>query len=248
MNGELYDMCMIALAAGKAWKENSEFKLEGAPYILSRRFVFSEGFGCTENAESWFKTCSKRGAYSIKLMVPLHAKNRFYLGFVNQTGAYLILFRKERGASILRSSWSFDQKRKGWNVLYREEEWASTPIGLPLFQDETADFKAVLKETEDLAHDIQEPFFEARFHDSIEILEGRKNPERKMFPNVPEPYGRILEAASYADVFGAMASWNDSPPYEAKKIGRGNDYERLSEELLKQIRLGILYAVNSCTG
>lgn len=47
-----------------------------------------------------------------------------------------------------------------------------------------------------------------------------------------------------ADVFGAMGSWNDGPPYCAHLKGLDNEYEGLSNELLRQSRLAVLYAVN----
>lgn len=54
----------------------------------------------------------------------------------------------------------------------------------------------------------------------------------------------MFEAASIADVFGAMGSWNDSPPYMAHKKGLDKEYETLSADLLRNIRLAILYAIN----
>jgi len=63
-------------------------------------------------------------------------------------------------------------------------------------------------------------------------------------PQIPDPNLQIFEAASLADVFGAMGSWNDSPPYMAHEKGLDQEYETLSAELLKHIRLAILYAVN----
>ena len=246
MNGELYDLCRIALAGQKALKEKTAFEPDAALYILDRRFVFSEGFGCTENEAQWFKTCVKRGMHDMKLIVPFQVKNRSLLGFVNQTGAYLILFREKRGASAVTSRWEYDQQAKGWHVVYREEEWVSSPVGVPAFADETEDFRKVLKEIEGLANELKEPYFARRFQEALAILEGRETPELSLFPDIPQPYKRILDAVSSADVFGAMGSWNDCPPGEAKELGKEREYEALSNELLKQIRLAILYAVNSC--
>ena len=41
-----------------------------------------------------------------------------------------------------------------------------------------------------------------------------------------------------------MGSWNDSPPYYAHKKGLESEYDSLTEELLTQIRLALLYSVN----
>ena len=41
-----------------------------------------------------------------------------------------------------------------------------------------------------------------------------------------------------------MGSWNDSPPYMAQNKGLEEEYDILSDELLKNIRLAILYSIN----
>jgi hypothetical protein len=63
-------------------------------------------------------------------------------------------------------------------------------------------------------------------------------------PEIPEDNLHIFEAASTADVFGAMGSWNDSPPYMAHEKGMDKEYELLSSELLKQVRLATLFTIN----
>ncbi|MDE6742896.1 MAG: hypothetical protein K2J95_03340 [Lachnospiraceae bacterium] len=63
-------------------------------------------------------------------------------------------------------------------------------------------------------------------------------------PDLSEENKRMFYASSIADVFGAMGSWNDGPPYSAYEKGLEDDYEKLSNELLKQIRLAALYAIN----
>ena len=65
-----------------------------------------------------------------------------------------------------------------------------------------------------------------------------------VLPQLPEEQLRIFEAVSQADVFGAMGSWNDEPPYMAQQKGLGDEYDRISQELLKNNRLALLYAVN----
>jgi len=70
------------------------------------------------------------------------------------------------------------------------------------------------------------------------------NEEQSAIGEIPEENLHLFEAASTADVFGAMGSWNDSPPYMAHERGLDNEYELLSSELLKQVRLAALYAIN----
>jgi len=55
---------------------------------------------------------------------------------------------------------------------------------------------------------------------------------------------RDFAAAGIADVFGAMGSWDDEPPSMAQEMGLGGEYDRLSDELLAQKNLAILFAIN----
>ena len=246
MNGELQDLCDLALSANRALKEKSAFQTETAPYILSRRFIFSEQFGFAGSAEQWFSVSVKRGMHAVNLIVPVKYEKRGHLGFANESRAYLVLYRKDRGPSVLTPFWNYDQQKKGWNITYREREWVDKPVEPPVFADETEAFEAVLKEIEDLAEEIHEPFFASRFSAAGKILTGKTETEHKRMAELPEPYGRILEAVSCSDVFGGMGSWNDCPPFEAREIGRGEDYERLSDELLRCSRACLMYAVNTC--
>lgn len=47
-------------------------------------------------------------------------------------------------------------------------------------------------------------------------------------PEIPEENLHLFEAASTADVFGAIGSWNDSAPYMAHEKGMDKEYECLS--------------------
>lgn len=63
-------------------------------------------------------------------------------------------------------------------------------------------------------------------------------------PQIPPQNQKIFRAASAADVFGAMGSWNDEPVWLAQDKGLGQQYDELSDQLLSNIRLAILYAIN----
>ena len=62
---------------------------------------------------------------------------------------------------------------------------------------------------------------------------------------LPPEYAGRYAACSVADVFGAMGSWNDSPPYYAHEKGLDKEYDEYSGELLRQIRLNLLYTINT---
>ena len=61
---------------------------------------------------------------------------------------------------------------------------------------------------------------------------------------MPEINARLFYSAKISNVFGGMGSWNDSPPYYLHEKELEIEYDKLSEELLTQIRLALLYSVN----
>ena len=61
---------------------------------------------------------------------------------------------------------------------------------------------------------------------------------------IPKINARLFYSAKISNVFGGMSSWNDSPPYYAHEKGLESEYDSLTEELLTQIRLALLYSVN----
>ena len=87
------------------------------------------------------------------------------------------------------------------------------------------------------------------FTKALDMLNGKNienNYYKKYFSLLPEINARLFSSAGISDVFGGMGSWNDSPPYYACEKGLENNYKNLSNELLTQIRLAILYSVNEC--
>ena len=88
------------------------------------------------------------------------------------------------------------------------------------------------------------------FRKAIDILNGEKveNIRNTFYGEtlfkIPKINARLFYSAKISNVFGGMSSWNDSPPYYAHKKGLEIEYDNLSEELLTQIRLALLYSVN----
>ena len=88
------------------------------------------------------------------------------------------------------------------------------------------------------------------FRKAIDILNGEnvENIQKTFyglyFSELPKNNKHLFYASDISDVFGGMGSWNDSPPYYAHKKGLEIEYDNLSEELLTQIRLALLYSVN----
>lgn len=255
MNGEMYQICCITAAAKNALKTGAAIQFEPAAYetcigfqFLPQRKLFGTKQVNARGVEEWYAHCCKKGMEDIKMILPIRVKDRNVLGFANTSQSALVCFLKNSQVSLFFPRWEFDSVQKGWNIRYTEQEWMDPPQEKPHFCDNTEDFKTILEKIGRLAREIDCSNFADMFETSLSYLQGVPLPDytpgQIPRPRIPESHLPIFQAAGLADVFGAMGSWNDSPPYMAHEKGMDGEYEALSEELLKQLRLAVLYAVN----
>ena len=254
MNGQMYQICRIAAAAKKALKEKTALVYEPVSYenriefqFLPQKTLYEGKIYTASSPPDWYDFCAAGELQDVVLTVPLTVSERSMLGFSNTTGSALLCFFKETN-TYFAANWTFDSEQNVWNTLYTENERINVPLMKPQFKDESASFLIVLEKIKEFAARIDCMEFAGVFQKAIDILLGTSGftdaENRLPLPAVPERNLRIFEAASTADVFGAMGSWNDSPPYLAHKKGLGAEYEELSDELLKQTRSAFLYSIN----
>lgn len=263
MNGEAYQLCSIVAATKRALKENTVFRYEKDCYVDSvvfhflpihnkkRRFFSKEKLSTEFNVtsvEQWYQHCIKLGLKDIKYLTPISTNDRAILGFANTNIGSIVCFFSSREVTYFDAYWEFNKEKNAWDVTYTEHLWENPPSGKPQFEDNSREFKEILNKIGDFACKIELPGWKKVYDKSIEILEGtfkEEEGERKIsYPKLPEQHLKIFMAASNADVFGAMGSWNDSPPYAAHDKGLDKEYEEYSAELLRQVRKATLYAVN----
>lgn len=251
MKGELYQMCRLTAAAKSALFGYSEFGFEPIQYENRIEFLFLPNIsdcGITdrtaENPDKWYEYLTKKGLRDIKLLTATDNKDIRMLGFANSLRGGMACYFKNGEVTAFYPAWSFDKENKVWNILYTEE-LKLVPFEPPHFEDNSDDFREVLIEISDLAERIDCKAFADIFDRARDILDGGELPENKLpMPKIPEKYLPMFYAADRADVFGAMGSWNDSPPYMAHEKGLDKEYDELSARLLKNIRLAVLYAIN----
>lgn len=251
MNGELYQMCRLTAAAKQALFRGAEFKYEQAAYENKVEFFFPEGirqcgvFNRTaKNAETWYKYLVKKGLRDIKLVMPTDVKDRRVLGFANTSQSSIICYFKNSEITAFDPKWEFDPKRKMWNILYTER-LLLIPFVKPYGEDNSDALRELLIEIEDFAERIDCRDFAGIFQRALNILDGEESTSSKLpLPSIPEKLLPLFLAADTADVFGAMGSWNDSPPLIAHEKGLDAEYEELSAQLLENIRLAVFYTIN----
>lgn len=250
MNGQMYQICCIAAAAKRALKDSAaptytplkyENKIEFQ--FLPERKLFAAKNYTADSVAAWCEYCLKKGVQDIKLLVPVNVEDRAILGFSNTTQSCLVCFYQNE-VTYFTAQWDFNSEHEVWNILYTEHDWKNAPAGKPHFDNNIESFKTVLIEIKELAHKIDCNSFAETFQKALDTLLGFTDYIDMPLPEIPKENLCLFEAASIADVFGAMGSWNDSPPYMAHEKGLDKEYDTLSNELLKQIRLALLYSIN----
>lgn len=256
MNGEMYQICMLVNAARNSITAKKEFTYRCDDYVNSVKFcflpqktLFRETSVEAGDPQEWFRACMEKGLSDIKFLTPLQAKNRALLGFSNVNRSCILTFYKNHPVTYWMVTWEFDKSLKKWNIKYQEYKWDNPPSTMPQFDNNRKEFGDILLRIGEFADQIDFKNFGDIFRNAYDILNG-KSEIPAQYPNGRSIYlpaeenKRMFYAASKADVFGAMGSWNDSPPWYAQEKGLGDEYENLSNELLKQIRLAVLYAIN----
>lgn len=255
MNGEMAQKSSIVLSARKALYEGTEIKYCLDEYILSIKFVFNlcevfaESKKEANSVSEWFAICRKRGLEDIKYMIPTSVTDRSILGFTNTGGDSILCFWNDESVTYFTSRWEFDRDNKGWMVLYEEHDWKDAPKGKPVFVNREEEFRQVLSDIETFAHKIDCNNFAQIFHRAYEAMgdstaENRCESKGNIPDAVPNIFKGIYRATMDADVFGAMGSWNDEPPYCAHEMGLGKEYDTMSNKLLEQLRYNLMYVVN----
>lgn len=252
MNGALEHLCCIVCSARKALWEQSKIFFVPNSHIRSINFLFAAKFPfrkpvTARSVEDWFSLCKKRGLQDIKLLLPTSVKDRKLLGFVNNTQGLIVCYWKNKKTSCFYPVWDYDHQRKGWNILYTERRENQFPDDMWHFPCKTDAFQRVLSEIGEFAARIGFPYYSEIFHKAQEELYGNNPTEIfSVPPCLPAKFQGIYHAVATADVFGAMGSWNDSPPYAAQKMGLEEEYNALSDQLFAQLRYQLMYITNEC--
>lgn len=255
MGGELYQIASIVAAGKLAMQTGKPIVYTYAKYENSIRFVFlprKAFFGtkkaAASNVSAWFAQLKSYGLQDIKMLCPTSVKGRRSLGFSNKSDGLILCFFKDGRVTFFTADWQFSTAKGQWDILYTEQDWENPPPGKPYFENNTRSFRKALSDIQDLANRIACESFVHFFNSAIRLLDGKDDYPDKIYglelPQIPRQHLPIFTAAAIADVFGAMGSWNDEPPGMAQERGLFEEYEAFSDELLKNIRLAILYAVN----
>ena len=255
MNIEIVQICDITLAVKFALKSKTKIEYFPFEYEKSIEFLFSknkvdflENSYKAGNIEEWFDYCLNLELEDIKILLPISSKNLNIPDDLNSNKIKLICYFKNNLILYFTPKW--EKTSGGWNVIYTAHKYESSINGKLKFYDNTEDFKNVLSKIATLADKINFQNFKNIFRKAFNILSGEsfENIRNTFYGQtlfkMPKINARLFYSAKISNVFGGMGSWNDSPPYYAHEKGLESEYDSLTEELLTQIRLALLYSVN----
>lgn len=250
MNGEVFNSCIIVASIKQALKSNLELNYKSEKYIKSLVFDFILGDEPEKREQAsineWFKHALKLGLSDVRYATNLSvtSEERSLQGFSNVSYKSILCIYKNK-MSYLVPHWSFEENKKGWDIVYKEFILNGTPE-IQKFSDNTLEFKDILTRIAKFADEIECENFGDCFRKGLKALNEPENIEQNILnaPLMPKLNLALFTAASAADVFGGMGSWNDDAAGWAQHKKRGKEYDELSSELFTQMRKATLFAIN----
>ena len=250
MNGEVFNACIIVASIKQALMSNLELNYKSEKYIKSLVFDYVLGDEPEKREQAsineWFKHALKLGLSDVRYATNLtvSSEERSLQGFSNVSYKSILCIYKNK-MSYLVPHWSFEEDKKGWDIVYKEFILNGTPE-IQKFSDNTLEFKDILTRTSKFADEIECENFGDCFRKGLKALNEPENIEQNILnaPLMPKLNLALFTAASAADVFGGMGSWNDDVAGLAQHKKRGKEYDELSGELFTQMRKATLFAIN----
>lgn len=251
MNGELYQLSRLVvyvkdmIRSGRVvdFKPGRYVKLLFFSFIPKRNILFSKVEECAD-ARSWYKHLVKREIKDIRLISVFEENDIKLAGFSNSEKHGIVTEYANGETTIWVAKWEYEE---GWSIYYKEFKWAG---GAPYTYEECQrDFEKTLLDIEELANVLGCDNFARLFKEAYDILTSKDEPSipkwaQDDMPNLTGERLRLFLAASKADVFGAMGSWNDGPDAVATEKGLQENYANLSHDLYVSIRKAVMNAVN----
>ncbi len=260
MNGELYQLSRLVLCVKEAMRSGKEIEYKTVSYENSPVFTFAPRKGVLFNrakkcgdVPGWYSVLKKRGLKRINLIIFFEQNNIKLAGFSNSAKQGIVTEYSDGKTTFWTAEWKFDSQKKAWSVYYKEFDYAEKPALTCTFADCRDKFEKTLLDIENLALTLEFEGFAKIFREAYGILTSEIEPfvpesKESAVPELPPEQLSLFLAASKADVFGAMGSWNDSPSATAEEMGLQEEYERLSGDLYVSIKKAVMNAVNGYIG
>ncbi len=257
MNGEFYDLAKLVLYVKSSMQTNTERELPLGKHVNKILFYFLST--CDDHLDqpkvcdcgiNWYRGLNARGIINIRLINFFAINDISKAGFANSANQGIVTTYANGKTTYWSADWCFDRNIKKWKVAYVEYDWPAGSNAVYTFPECRDEFEKALLDIEEFAHTLGFDWYANVFKEAYDILVDDNDPPIPEWVDdtIIELRGEQLKlflAAARADVFGAMGSWNDSPPYVAHEKGLQEEYKRFSHNLYVSIKKAVMNAVNS---
>ena len=202
MNGEVFNACIIVASIKQALKSNLELDYKGEKYIKSLVFDYIlEGEQEKREQASineWFKHALKLGLSDVRYATNLSvtSEERSLQGFSNVSYKSILCIYKNK-MSYLVPHWSFEEDKKGWDIVYKEFSLNGMPE-IQKFSDNTLEFKDLLTKIAKFADEIECDNFGDCFREGLKALNEPEKIEQNIL-NAPLMPKLNLTSKSFAE-------------------------------------------------
>ena len=236
----------IIIQARKALAEGTEIDVHVPDDIESVSFSFADGTSCSSISE-WFSVSRERGLNDIKLSASEKIIKRRPFGSAYEHTDIVCLWKDGKASRFIRmENWKDGKGSITFNETHYDDDYKK----LLCIEDNTEEYKQVLLELKALAEKIKYEYFARAFDTAYRILDGTATPNHDNAPyyikDLSDDLKNIMLARNVSYVFGGMGSWNDDPRGVSEEMGLGDEYERLTNALIMNMRKSLFYVTNTC--
>ena len=244
----MYTDSKLVIRARIALANNENIEIGQSEDLESVKFFFLDGKEIN-GIENWFTECKRKNIQDFKYSMRVYIiEESPYLKSTNEETEVVCIWPDKTTCFKVKNVISGDKIC----LEFYEKDFKRNIDELYDKADIVSDFKKNLAELKELAGKLGPtgPFFARRFEVAHMILDEKAKPEYETMPDylqdLPNKLKDILFARNVSYVFGGMGSWNDDPQGFAEELGLKDDYDRLTDDLIRNRSRALVYVANNC--
>ena len=236
---------IIIIQARRALANGSGIELQLPEYLKGMEFTFNDG-STAKDAGEWFSQCRDRKIKDINISLPLTVEQHPFEG-TNETYDIICVWDNDPISRFIRN-----EHREDREFVYTYKEVVCSEYNDEIVDpvDNTAEYKNVLSELMVFAKKIGYEAFNSFFDTAYKLLDGSLNMSTENIPyylvDMPVRLKNIIGATQSSYVFGGMGWWNDDPRGKTEIMGLKDEYDRLTNALIYNMRKALVYVTNTC--
>ncbi|MCR5024099.1 MAG: hypothetical protein K6A90_07185 [Lachnospiraceae bacterium] len=238
----------IVIRARKAIADKGDMEIRVSDWIEAVHFHFMSG-ETVDGFENWFSKCRSLSLKDVKMSKLEEHTEVPPFGEGPEDGEYIVCIWKDAEPTCfeLRQAWSGEK----CTMDFYEKPFVGNLEELYDIPDNRQEFLDSLIEIRELAKKINaNEFFTSKFEVMIALLKGEQKGGFDNAPyfvkELPDNMKDLLLAKRLTNIFGGMGFWNDEPYGESELMGIKDEFERITQRLIRNKRMAQFYVTNEC--